>query len=524
MEVINIVELIEKNPITKLSGTYNSKLLTKIKEEFTETQQQLFVTSFYCYFNYNKNTDFVIDLDNVWKWLGFNQKSAAKRVLEKNFTIENDYKYSLSKLGEQKKGRGGSSKEIILLNIKTFKLFCIKAETTKAHEIHEYFIKLEEILQDVIQEESNELKLQLEQNKLQLEQKELQLEQKEQQLKNNIVITVLEKELLREKTILEQFPKNMQCVYWGYIDDTNAKKERFIKFGNSNNLGDRVKNHKHNFTNFRLVNAFQVDNKQHIENGMKTHTILCKKRRSMVVNGVNQTELLVLDDLSFEKLDIIIKEIITSVEYSPENFVRLLEENTKLKKDYAILLHKQNVSNNVLPTIESITSLREIILTPSTNVLPAHTRQFQRLKDGFYHIDGIKYSILSGTREQVWNNEAYRTEGLLIKSDLTIGGKNKNKIVSMNKLISSTIDNRLNKKASIQKFQRQTDGLYHIEENTYRLLTGTKEQVFEGHAYKTPGSLTKKDLIIGVGCKKAGKIISVALQNLHTKVNDDNSP
>ena len=516
MTYLNIVELIEKNPITKLSGVYNNKLLTIIKEKFNETEQQLFVASFYCYLNYQKN-DFVIDLDNIWEWLGFTNKSNAKRLLEKCFIIGNDYKSSFFPKEKQVKTHGGSNKEKIMLNIKTFKLFCLKAGTKKANEIHEYYINLEETLQDVIQEESNELKLQLEQNKL-------QLEQKEQQLKNNIVITVLEKELLREKTILEQFPKNMQCVYWGYIDDTNAKKERFIKFGNSNNLGDRVKNHKHNFTNFRLVNAFQVDNKQHIENGMKTHTILCKKRRSMVVNGVNQTELLVLDDLSFEKLDIIIKEIITSVEYSPENFVRLLEENTKLKKDYAILLHKQNVSNNVLPTIESITSLREIILTPSTNVLPAHTRQFQRLKDGFYHIDGIKYSILSGTREQVWNNEAYRTEGLLIKSDLTIGGKNKNKIVSMNKLISSTIDNRLNKKASIQKFQRQTDGLYHIEENTYRLLTGTKEQVFEGHAYKTPGSLTKKDLIIGVGGKKAGKIISIALQNLHTKVNDDNSP
>ena len=36
--------------------------------------------------------------------------------------------------GEQKQGRGGHNKETILLTIKTFKLFCIKAETTKANE------------------------------------------------------------------------------------------------------------------------------------------------------------------------------------------------------------------------------------------------------------------------------------------------------------------------------------------------------------------------------------------------------
>ena len=32
MEPINIIDLIENNPITKLSKDYNLKLLTKIKE------------------------------------------------------------------------------------------------------------------------------------------------------------------------------------------------------------------------------------------------------------------------------------------------------------------------------------------------------------------------------------------------------------------------------------------------------------------------------------------------------------
>ena len=87
MTDLNIVELIEKNPITKLSNNYNNKLLNKIKENFSEEQQKLFVSSFYCYLNYDKNKDFVVDLDNVWKWLGFNQKYNALRVLEKNFIL-----------------------------------------------------------------------------------------------------------------------------------------------------------------------------------------------------------------------------------------------------------------------------------------------------------------------------------------------------------------------------------------------------------------------------------------------------
>jgi len=79
----NIVEFIENNPVTKLSKQYQSKLLTKIKSNFTETQQQMFVSSFYCYLNYDSHNDYVIDLDNIWKWLGFSQKVRAKELLEK---------------------------------------------------------------------------------------------------------------------------------------------------------------------------------------------------------------------------------------------------------------------------------------------------------------------------------------------------------------------------------------------------------------------------------------------------------
>ena len=43
----------------------------------------MFLASFYCYLQHDNKNDFVIDLDNVWKWLGFNQKSNAKYALEK---------------------------------------------------------------------------------------------------------------------------------------------------------------------------------------------------------------------------------------------------------------------------------------------------------------------------------------------------------------------------------------------------------------------------------------------------------
>lgn len=122
-ESLNIVELIENNPITQLNGVYQSKLIEKIKTHFNDYEQQMFVASFYCYLNYDSDADFVIDLDNVWKWIGFSQKVNAKTLLEKCFTVDKDYKLLL--LSEQKqtisdKSRGGHNKETIMLTVETF--------------------------------------------------------------------------------------------------------------------------------------------------------------------------------------------------------------------------------------------------------------------------------------------------------------------------------------------------------------------------------------------------------------------
>jgi hypothetical protein len=66
--------------------------LTKIKTKFTENEQQIFVASFYGFLNYDSKMDFVINLDDVWKWLKFSTKQKAKMLLENVFVIDIDYK------------------------------------------------------------------------------------------------------------------------------------------------------------------------------------------------------------------------------------------------------------------------------------------------------------------------------------------------------------------------------------------------------------------------------------------------
>lgn len=414
---LNIVDLIENNRILQLSDEYNNRFINKIKENFTETQQQLFVSSFYCYLNHNQTTDFVVDLDNIWKWLGFSTKQKSKLLLEKHFIVDKDYKVLLNLQDKQKNDtRGGHNKETIVLNIYTFKLFCIKSGTKKANEIHEYFVKLEDIMNEIVKEECMEFK---------------------QKLEIQTLSNQLEKELLREKTLLDQFPVNIQCVYYGIIDNTNDNNEQLVKYGNSNNLQQRVEQHKKVYTNFRLVNAFKVDNKQHIENAIKNCQEIIPYKRSIEIKNTNYTELIAINKLTFEKLDKLIKNIITSIEYSPENYIKLLYENKQLKDEIVILkqvIKNKNQINNKNELLHDHTNEKDI---PNVR---KRIKQFQKQKDNFYYINDKKYEKLIGTRQEVWDSIAYKTSGELTKQDFLI---NKNgEVVSKTKSQQSINDIR----------------------------------------------------------------------------------
>jgi len=396
----NIVDLIENNPITRLTNTYQNKLLTKIKANFTDNEQQMFVASFYSFLNYDSTKDFIIDFDNVWKWLGFLNKANSKRLLEKQFIINKDYKILLIFADEQKKHiKGGHNKETIMLNVETFKKFCMKAGTKKADEIHDYYIRLEKTLQEVIHEESTELKLQLEHSEN-------------------------AREKIREKTLLEQFANNTQCVYYGLIDNVGNKNEKLIKFGNSNNLKTRVTSHKSTYNNFRLMNAFKVTNKLQIENAIKEHVLFIERHQPITIKNKKYIEILNADGLLLSTLDKTIKDIIVSIECTPENYTKIIEENKLLKKQ----LEQLN------PKYEKDEEEQPVLIKP---------RAFTRNKDGGYTVAGNIYETLTGSRTDVFEGKSYKTTGGLKKSDLIINKYGK--ILSKNKSVSGKINNRLEK-------------------------------------------------------------------------------
>jgi hypothetical protein len=127
----------------------------------------------------------------------------------------------------KKLGGAGLNKEQIMLTVNTFKKFCLKSETKKADEIHEYYIKLENFLQEIILEENKEL----EYKKRELEGKTISLKL-EQSVSQNL-IKELNKKLERKQKARYDLTN---CVYI----ISNILFKGYFKIGKSSAFNNRL--------------------------------------------------------------------------------------------------------------------------------------------------------------------------------------------------------------------------------------------------------------------------------------------
>jgi len=347
---IDIVNLIEKNPITKLNGDYQSKLIDKVQKTFNNYEQQMFLASFYCYLNHDNKNDFVIDLDNVWRWLGFGQKVKAKVLLEKHFILNKDYTLSLSLQGKQSSNtKGGHNKEIIMLNIETFKKYCLKAGTKKADEIHDYFIKLEQILQEIIKEESDELKQQLIQQQTDFQQIELLKKQEyEMKLKN-------QKILEREKILLNEFA-TIGAIFYIIKVKTFDNGQYIIKIGESRRgIQDRYKEHKSKYEECLLLDCFTIQNSKDFETFIKEHELIRGNKVNDLLGHESELELFLIGkNLSYNTLLNIINNNLKYFNNNDTNKLELEIEQLKL------LLEVKNTNNDNLIIQELVKTVKQL--------------------------------------------------------------------------------------------------------------------------------------------------------------------
>lgn len=322
---MNVIELIEKSPITRLNKEYEHRFIEKIQQTFTEDEQQIFLASFYMYLNYDQNKDFVVDFEFVWKWCGFTRKDSGKKLLEKHFTKDIDYIFknfippdggkSIDDIIHTENNYNdnlvGRPADNIYLTINTFKKFCLKSGTKKADDIHNYYIKLENLIQQTLDEETQELREQL------LKKEEVIMDKIEQYNKlqenhNRILYKRKKHKMIKGK-----------CLYI-------IKHNENLKFGISFDLNSRASSYRtYNITEFQYI-VYTNDNKiledcisKKFRNQLVRHDSewICNVELNDIIKFIDDViDLLELDTKKYTNMDeIIVKDEENNNEQELEN-------------------------------------------------------------------------------------------------------------------------------------------------------------------------------------------------------------
>ena len=218
----------------------------------------------------------------------------------------------------------------------------VKAGTKKADEIHDYFIKLEKMLQEILLEESNELKQQL----LELEDKKTK-EYNEKLEKTKI--------LEREKILLNEYATIGSIVYIVRVK-TFHNGNYVIKIGESRKgIASRYKEHKNKYEECLLLDCFKVERSKDFESFLHNNEQIRKDRITDLPGHEKELELFLIGkNLSYQALLNIIHH---NIKYFDQKDTYHLElEIEKLK----LLLETNETKDNTTGTSQISTLVEEV--------------------------------------------------------------------------------------------------------------------------------------------------------------------
>ena len=343
---IDFSQLVQNN--STLTVNFQSNLIKKLEETFTESEQRWYIANLYMYINYHPTEDFPIDLENVYKLIGFAHKKNAKRTLENNFTLNEDYKTLLLRREQQKvhdknkDSRGGYNAEQILLNVDTFKNLCMLTKSEESKKIRGYYVKLETIYNKLVLEEKKEYEKQLEDQQTHI----LQLESNNVQLKK-------EKELERHTILLREFAHVGSIVYIVRVK-SYENGEYIIKIGESRRgIAARYIEHKQKYEETVVLDCFTVYRSKDFERFLHTHNdIQCNKVTDLQGHETEHELFLIGKNLSYLQLKRIIEQNIKY--YNDMNHLQMELDQSKLEIEKLQMLNQMHVTSEATDNIINI--------------------------------------------------------------------------------------------------------------------------------------------------------------------------
>ncbi len=345
---INFTELV-KNSNTTLTLGLQTKIVDKLNETFSEQEQHWYVANLYMYMNYHATNDYPINLDDVFKMIGFANKGNAMKTIKSNFVENEDYKTSL--LPKEKSSWGGSGKEEIMLNTDTFKNLCMIAKTNKGKEIRKYYVKLENIYNEIIKEEIQEQKI--------------LLENKDKQLENN-------GELQKHNLLLREYGNSKYYIVYLIKVKSINNKAWVLKIGESRmGITNRYKEHKSKYPECIILDVFLVKRCKEFERFL--HQNLNGYRYKHLSGHENENELfLVGEELSYSYIIKLIQDNIRNYNDDLLEVQSLNLEVERLKIENRSLQLQNNNSSSTDKILENlrneIINLKEFIKDQFKNI------------------------------------------------------------------------------------------------------------------------------------------------------------
>jgi phage anti-repressor protein len=248
-------------------------LFKLLRDNMNTEEQELFMDSFKMYLQHGNDDDaFVVNLDDVWEWMGFVKKFNALRLLQKLFTEEKDFiTQNNSLLREERVQHGGQNKETILMSVQTFKMLCFQANTEKAKRVRGYYIKMEKVMQKYIEKLMIDAKAKLEDD---LKKKQLKMDEIEENAAWE-----------RHKALINAY-RNKPLVYILFIE--NVEDGMVIKLGSSDQIQERVTKICNDFqihNQIKVLHVFPSDHFRRFEDSLKKDNRLSRYQYTKRINN-----------------------------------------------------------------------------------------------------------------------------------------------------------------------------------------------------------------------------------------------
>lgn len=270
-------------------------LAQMLLERMNTEEQQLFVRHFQMYLKHGRDdTAYVVDLDDVWVWIGFTEFKNARRCVYKHFAAEEyregenlllptEKQVLLPQPREQPTQHGGHNKLKIMMTVRAFKELCLVARTEKAKVVRGYYLKMEEILQDYIEHRLREANVRM-----------TDMEESLHELMDEVAAAEDTAAWAHHRGILSGY-KNRNVVYIMHI--LGLEDGRFVvKIGSTDCIQDRVSKLSHEFgIKVRVMDVWACERNREMEKEIHHCSILQGKRYTEVLGKKASMEAFLMD-------------------------------------------------------------------------------------------------------------------------------------------------------------------------------------------------------------------------------------